>query len=132
MNRRSRLHELSGRPLLLAIAMVMLACSRSGKSESATEPAGGAITIWTDSTELFMEHPALIVGAPDKFAVHLTDLTDFAPLRSGRVTLRFEPKSGGDPVVVTQDAPRSPGIYGPSPEFKRAGTYDLSILLESP
>ena len=31
-----------------------------------------------------MEHPALIVGAPDKFAVHLTDLTDFAPLRSGK------------------------------------------------
>jgi hypothetical protein len=29
----------------------------------ADEPAGGAITQWTDSTELFMEHPALIVGA---------------------------------------------------------------------
>ena len=100
--------------------------------DGAGEPAGGAITRWTDSTELFMEHPALIVGAPDKFAVHLTDLTDFAPLRSGRITLRFEPEDGGEPLVVVQEAPRSPGIYGPSPEFTRAGVYRLTIAVESP
>jgi cobalt-zinc-cadmium efflux system membrane fusion protein len=98
----------------------------------AAEPAGGAVTLWTDSTELFMEHPALIIGAPDKFAVHLTDLTDFAPLRSGRITLRFEPRGGGEPVVVTQEAPRSPGIFGPAPAFTRAGVYDLTITVESP
>ena len=96
------------------------------------EPAGGAVTLWTDSTELFMEHPALIVGAPDKFAVHLTDLTDFAPLRSGRVTLQFDPQNGGERVVVTQETPRAPGIYGPAPAFKWAGTYDLTITVESP
>ena len=101
-------------------------------ADGAAEPAGGAVTLWTDSTELFMEHPALIVGAPDKFAVHLTDLTDFAPLRSGRVTLRFERESGGEPLAVTQHAPRAPGIYGPAPEFKRAGVYDLTITVESP
>jgi membrane fusion protein, heavy metal efflux system len=113
----------------------LAACGRGEAADSAAaggEPAGGAITLWTDSTELFMEHPALIVGAPDKFAVHLTDLTDFAPLRSGRITLRFQPRDGGAPLVVTQDAPRSPGIYGPAPEFKRAGTYDLTIQVESP
>lgn len=100
--------------------------------DGTAEPAGGAVTLWTDSTELFMEHPALIVGAPDKFAVHLTDLTDFAPLRSGRITLRFEPRAGGEPLVVTQEVPRSPGIYGPSPEFKQPGVYDLTIIVESP
>lgn len=100
--------------------------------DAAAEPAGGAITQWTDSTELFMEHPALIVGAPDKFAVHLTDLTDFAPLRSGRITLTFMPRDGGEPVVVVQDAPRAPGIYGPSPSFAKAGVYDLVIRVESP
>ena len=129
------------RPWLLAPAllgaMLAAACGSGHTNEdaapgAAAEPAGGAVTLWTDSTELFMEHPALIVGAPDKLAVHLTDLTDFAPLRSGRITLRFEPKGGGDPVVVTQDAPRSPGIYGPAPEFTRPGTYDLTITVESP
>ncbi len=79
-----------------------------------------------------MEHPALIVGAPDKFAVHLTDVTDFAPLRSGKITLRFVPRSGGAPVVVTQDVPRAPGIYGPAPAFTAPGIYDLTLLVESP
>lgn len=124
-------------PLALGAALVfgVAACKAGTPAEGATngtEPAGGAITMWTDSTELFMEHPALIVGQPDKFAVHLTDLTDFAPLRSGKITLQFVPQAGGAPVVVTQDAPRSPGIYGPSPEFKVAGLYDLTILVNSP
>jgi RND family efflux transporter MFP subunit len=118
----------------LTTATALGACGQRGEAADPAPPtpAGGAVTLWTDSTELFMEHPALIVGAPDKFAVHLTDLTDFAPLRSGRVTLRFEPKGGGDPVVVTQDAPRAPGIYGPAPEFTRPGVYDLMITVESP
>jgi membrane fusion protein, heavy metal efflux system len=119
---------------VVAALAALAGCDRGDAKNAAAgaEPAGGAITLWTDSTELFMEHPALIVGAPDKFAVHLTDLTDFAPLRSGRITLTFRPRDGGAPVVVKQDAPRSPGIYGPSPEFTRAGVYDLSILVDSP
>jgi RND family efflux transporter MFP subunit len=118
----------------LFLAAALGACGGNGDSARAEtpEPAGGAVTLWTDSTELFMEHPALIVGAPDKFAVHLTDLTDFAPLRSGQVTFRFVPKGDGEPVVVKQDAPRAPGIYGPAPTFTRAGVYDLTITVESP
>src|ERR687897_2634166 len=124
------------RVLACSAAVIALAAgcreNRAAEADEGAAPAGGAITLWTDSTELFMEHPALIVGAPDKFAVHLTDLTDFAPLRSGRITLRFEPQAGGAPLLVTQDAPRSPGIYGPAPEFRRPGVYDLTIEVESP
>lgn len=116
----------------VALVLAALACSKGDASDSAPEPAGGAITLWTDSTELFMEHPALIVGAPDKFAVHLTDITDFAALRSGRITLRFKPRGGGESLIVTQDVPRAPGIYGPAPEFTRPGVYDLTLLVESP
>lgn len=128
----------SPRAALFCVSLAALgACGSNGSKEGATtvgapEPAGGAITLWTDSTELFMEHPALIVGAPDKFAVHLTDLTDFAPLRSGRITLTFRSRDGGAPLVVVQETPRSPGIYGPAPTFERPGTYDLTILVDSP
>lgn len=120
--------------LVVALAMGLVACNRDTDDNAIkeAEPAGGAITIWTDSTELFMEHPALIVGQPDKFAVHLTDMTDFAPLRSGRIVLRFTRREGGAPLVVQQDTPRAPGIYGPAPEFTQAGTYDLVIDVESP
>jgi membrane fusion protein, heavy metal efflux system len=136
VRQRLRRHWRSCRALgLLALTSTALACGKgdaAAAGDVGAEPAGGAITLWTDSTELFMEHPALIVGAPDKFAVHLTDITDFAPLQSGKIVLRFQPKAGGQPVVVTQDAPRSPGIYGPSPAFTAPGVYDLTILVDSP
>ncbi len=120
--------------LVLGAALVSAVggCRGSDANEAAAEPAGGAITLWTDSTELFMEHPALVVGRPDRFAIHLTDLTDFAPLRSGRITLRFQPRDGGPPVMATQDAPRAPGIFGASPAFPRPGVYDLTLIVESP
>lgn len=136
MKKSLRIQVRLGIPVL---ALVLMGCGRgdsaaNGESSAnaTAEPAGGAITLWTDSTELFMEHPALIVGAPDKFAVHLTDLTDFAPLRSGKITLHFVPRGGGPPVVVVQDTPRAPGIYGPSPEFSAAGVYDLTLIVDSP
>jgi RND family efflux transporter MFP subunit len=113
----------------------MSACNNEPTVDAASdapERAGGVITLFTDSTELFMEHPALIVGAGGTFAAHLTDLTDFTPLRSGRIVLTFTPRSGGPPLVVTQAAPRVPGIYGPAPVFTAADTYDLVIEVESP
>ena len=116
----------------LLLGLVAAACGGDAEENAAAgEPAGAAITMWTDSTELFMEHPALIVGMPDKFAVHFTDLTDFAPVRSGRVTFRFTPRGGGEPVVTIQEEPTRPGIYGPAPTFQRPGIYDLVIELES-
>lgn len=138
-SRRQRSLRSTARVCTVVPMLLLMACGDAGGDSGASvaaattaEPAGGAITLWTDSTELFMEHPALIVGAPDKFAVHLTDITDFAPLRSGRITLRFVPRGGGAPLVVVQDAPRAPGIYGPSPAFTTAGDYDLTILVDSP
>lgn len=116
---------------LCGLLFLIAACRQRPASEE-NALAGGAITLWTDSTELFMEHPALVVGDSGKFAVHLTDLSDFAPLRSGRITLRFQSRSGGAPVVVTQEEPRAPGIYGPAPRFTAPGVYDLTILVESP
>jgi membrane fusion protein, heavy metal efflux system len=121
------------RGLIVGALLGTIGCGKRGETDTApAEPAGGAVTLWTDSIELFMEHPALIVGTPDKFAVHLTDITDFAPLRSGRITLRFQPRDGGAPVIVVQDTPRAPGIYGPSPAFTRPGLYDLTLLVQSP
>jgi len=121
-------------PVLVAAVLGLGGCGTRGAadgSQADAGPPGGAVTLWTDSTELFMEHPALIVGQAGKFAVHLTDLTDFAPLRSGRITLRFEPEGGGEGFSVVQEAPRSPGIYGPAPAFPRTGIWHLTLSLES-
>ncbi|HWP28019.1 MAG TPA: hypothetical protein VNM50_00615, partial [Chloroflexota bacterium] len=119
-------------PWMLAL-LVCAGCSGARDAEDGSgELPGGSVTIWTDSTELFMEYPALVVGRPAKLAVHLTDLTDFSPLRSGRITLRFVPQGSGEAVVVSQDVPRLPGIFGPTVEFPQPGVYDLAIVVESP
>ena len=123
-----------GRILAAAALGLLAACGGDGEEhEEGAEPAGGVVTLWTDSTELFMEHPALVVGDTTiVFAAHLTDLTDFAPLPSGSVTFRFVPQGGGAPLTVVQQEPRRPGIYGPRPRFTTPGTYDLHILVSSP
>jgi membrane fusion protein, heavy metal efflux system len=117
---------------LLALGVSFACGPQDQLADAQDELAGGVVTLWTDSTELFMEYPALIVGTPGTFAVHLTDLTDFTPLISGLVTLQFDPRDGGEAFTVTQEVPRRPGIYGPAPAFPRAGIWDLTIVVESP
>jgi RND family efflux transporter MFP subunit len=120
-------------PYRCCTVVLLAALAACGREEAAPAEAvgGGAVTRWTDATELFMEYPALVVGVPARFAAHLTDLTDFAPIGAGPVTLRFVPRDGGEPVVVTQEAPRIPGIFGFTVEFARPGVYDLAVLVAS-
>lgn len=117
-------------PVMLAL---LAGCRAADEpADPGTAISAVSVTLWTDSTELFMEHPLLFTETPNRFAVHLTDLTDFAPLRSGRVTFRAVPRAGGEPVEVLQEEPRSPGIYGPELVFPASGIWDLTITVESP
>jgi RND family efflux transporter MFP subunit len=95
-------------------------------------PGGGAVTLWTEKSELFMEHPALLVGEPAKLLVHLTALSDFAPLLSGKLTLQFMPEGGGPAVEFVQEEPRAPGIYGPVVTLPTAGAWNLRLVIDSP
>jgi RND family efflux transporter MFP subunit len=123
---------MSVRSALLLAGLALAGCGGGADSAGTAASPGGSVTRWTDSTELFMEYPGLIVGQPAKFNVHLTDLTDFAPLRSGKVSFRFEPEGGGAGFTMVQEVPRAPGIYGPAPEFPSPGVWNLTITVESP
>jgi membrane fusion protein, heavy metal efflux system len=131
----SRTAKTATLPFLASVLLVTFAACSDGDAQDRAELLeslpGGSITLWTEKTELFMEHPALVVGMSGKFAVHLTSLSDFAPLRSGRITLRFEPEDKKGGFSVTQEEPRAPGIYGPAPSFPRSGVWNLSIHVES-
>lgn len=117
--------------VIAGLVFGLAGCTASAPPPAEAELEGGVVTQWTDSTELFMEHPSLIVGADGVFAVHLTRVSDFAALSTGPVTFRFTPRAGGEPVVVVQAAPRAPGIFGPRPVFPRAGVWDLQIEIAS-
>jgi len=119
------------RGALPAAVGLLAACGTAEIMEQTVLPTT-SVTIWTDSTELFMEHPALVVDEAARFAVHLTDHTDFRPLETGRVTLRLLPRGPGEPLEVVQDGPRAPGIFGHTVTPTRAGRYDLLLLVDSP
>jgi membrane fusion protein, heavy metal efflux system len=87
------------------------------------------VTLFGDELELFMEHPPLVRGQPAKFNVHLTVLEDGMPIRSGTLTVVATGPTG-QAAIIEQEAPRSPGIYGPTVAFPEAGRNELALTLE--
>jgi membrane fusion protein, heavy metal efflux system len=90
------------------------------------------VTSWTDKTELFMEYPPLVGGQEALFAVHLTRLSDFSAMTTGRPRLEFTPESGSAPIVVQGNEASRPGVYrvlGPMPS---AGRYRWGLVIDAP
>jgi RND family efflux transporter MFP subunit len=96
--------------------------------------ASVVVTQWNDSTELFLEYPHPVAGTPTgNWAIHLTDLEDFAPIRSGSLTVRFTPGTGsGEEQTYTLEAPARDGIFLLDPAVQRPGTYTVELELSSP
>ena len=122
-------------PLTPVIVLLLstLACG-SPADEAAAEPevASVVVTQWTDSTELFLEYPHLVAGQrTGNWAIHLTDLKDFAPIRSGTLTVLFT-GAGGLAETFSIEAPARDGIFLLDPSVERPGTYQVELSLESP
>jgi len=119
--------------LLFAFCLLLfifcLGCQSRDEATTEHEHEGSSVTLWTEKTELFMEYPALIAGQDAAFAVHLSDLKDFTPVTSGRLTCVFKNAAGGDLTVVAE-SPSYPGIFRPIVKFSTAGVYDLEMRLE--
>ena len=80
-------------------------------------------TIWTNSIELFVEYPVLIVGNTSRFAAHCTLLANHKPIENGTVTVSLIKDGKG--IRHSVEAPSSPGIFRPSLQPMEAGIYDL-------
>jgi RND family efflux transporter MFP subunit len=119
--------------LLLVLALIgSAACNRNAPPVEEAELPTLDITRWTDKTELFMEYPPLVSGGSALFAVHLTNLSDFSAMNSGRPRLEFMPESGGSPVVVQGMGPSRPGVYRVEGAMPAAGRYRWALVIESP
>ena len=61
--------------------------SRENEEEQDHEHGGGAaVTVWTENVELFFEYPPMVAGeAGQPWAIHLTFLEDFQPVREGKL-----------------------------------------------
>jgi len=119
--------------VLSVVLLAMFASTCGGEEPAATEQTDLeplSVTQWTGKSELFAEYPPLIVGQTSRFAIHLTDISNFKPVTSGQVEVRLE---GGGAALETfrVDAPSRPGIFGVDVKPARAGARELVVALKS-
>ena len=119
--------------LVLASAIAAAACQRGTAQEQAGEELPTFdVTTWTDKTELFMEYPPLVAGETALYAVHLTRLSDFSAMTTGRPRLEFTPESGGAPVVLQGNPPSRPGVFRVEAPSPPAGRYRWALVVDAP
>jgi RND family efflux transporter MFP subunit len=113
--------------VIVVLAVLMSGCSKkpvvNAKSEE-TKPI--QVTVWTGKGELFLEYPPLVVSERGRFAVHLTRLDNFKPLREGKCEVRLE-YGASSAEVFSCDASVRPGIFGVNVQPKHAGTTRMTI-----
>src|SRR5688572_18936294 len=115
----------------LVIVTMTAACGRDAAAPEA-EPPTLDVTAWTDKTELFMEYPPLVAGQEALFAVHLTRLSDFSAMMTGRPRLEFVPEPGGAPIVVQGNEASRPGVYRVLGAMPPAGRYRWALAIDAP
>jgi RND family efflux transporter MFP subunit len=119
--------------LLLATTLVSQACGRAETPPA--EPAEAPtldVTKWSDQTELFMEYPPLVAGQEALFAVHLTRLSDFSAMTTGRPRIEFTPDAGGATVTLPGNEASRPGVYRVLGNAPAAGRYRWQLVIETP
>jgi RND family efflux transporter MFP subunit len=117
--------------ILFAVALTFFgACSNEHEHEAEVhEHSGTSVTQYTDSTEIFMEYPALVVNQDAKFLVHLTDLKNFKAVTQGILTVELT-NGRGTKLSLTEDKPVRDGIYTPVIKFTEPGNYTMNITLK--
>lgn len=90
-----------------------------------------AVTMWTESLELFMEYPLLTAGHGGRFIIHLTVLDGFQPVREGRVTLAFRGPDGQRREFVADRLLRE-GIFAPEVSLPVAGVHEFTLEYAGP
>lgn len=111
-------------------AIVATGCSRKSEQTSSERPTLN-VTHWTDRTELYMEYPPLVTGHTALFAVHLTTLGDFKPVRAGRARVEFVPERGGQSTTLVGPEPSRPGAFRVEGAPPAAGRYRWALLLDA-
>ena len=120
---------------VLAVAAALGVSACAGPAADAPPEAdhshagGGVVTHWTDELELFVEYPPHVEDVPsDPWAIHLTWLEDWQPVREGRLTLLLRGPGGAREEIVMH-APDRPGVYTATPALAATGTWRADMTL---
>ncbi len=99
-----------------------------GHDDHSDEPAL-VYTHYTDSTELFVEFPPLVVNQPSTFIVHFTRLDDFKPLTNGILNIHLK-QNNKTVARFRVKAPARTGIFLPDVTAKKTGKFQLVLEIE--
>ncbi|MDE0628529.1 MAG: efflux RND transporter periplasmic adaptor subunit [Bryobacterales bacterium] len=119
---------------VFAVVLLAAGCADPQPEPTVAEEVGPepvAMTLWSDRTELFVEFPPLRPGETSRFAVHLTDLKSFEPLREGTVEVRLD-YSGDVSQQFVAGSPSRPGIFGVDVVPSRRGNPLATVSVRSP
>src|SRR5262252_3913541 len=98
----------------MGAAVLLAACSRNPEAAApAAKPEQAEplkATVWTAAGELYLEYPALVRGQKERFAIHLTRLSDFRAVKEAACEVRLEGVEGAE--VFPCDPSTHPGILG--------------------
>ena len=120
--------------LTAALSLALVGFGACGRETATPDPELPTldVTHWTEKTELFMEYPPLVAGQEALYAVHLTRLSDFSAMNTGRPRIEFTPESGGAPVVLQGNEPTRPGVFRVQAASPSAGRYRWALLVDAP
>jgi RND family efflux transporter MFP subunit len=112
---------------IIVAAGILTACSRNPQAESSVPKAQAAeplkATVWTRGGELYLEYPALVRAQKERFAIHLTRLTDFKAVKDAACEVHLGAES------FSCDPSTHPGIFGANVEPVTAGEARMSIVV---
>jgi len=115
-----------------AIVALAVACRR-GEPTSGTPAAEPlARTAFTERIENFFEYQPLTAGKPSAFLIHLTDLSDGAPVEKADVTLIVRREREGHGVETKAKAGRVTGIYVAEITVPAPGRYTIEFHVKNP
>ena len=120
-------------PLFALLLLVRCGVPEGPPQPASTEPEipSFAVSRWTETTELFMEYPALRIGETSRFAIHLTDLSSFQALGEGTVSVLLM-HTDGQVETFSTDMPSRPGIFGVDVRPARPGRPAMTISVRAP
>jgi hypothetical protein len=113
-----------------AILILLVACRREptvDKQPSETI----ARTEFTERIENFFEYEPLTPGKPSAFLIHLTDLSDGAPVEKADVTLMVRPERVEHGVEAKAKVGRVTGIYVAEVTVPAPGRYTIEFRVKN-
>jgi 5-hydroxyisourate hydrolase-like protein (transthyretin family) len=118
---------------LAGFCLLLASCAKPAATPPpASEPEAMSRTEFTNRVENYFEYEPLRSGKPSQVRIHLTDLSDGAPVEQAAVTLAVKAHGSDQPVAQTVSrVGKVAGIYVAELTVPRSGQYDIEFHIKN-